>query len=105
MHFLFFFQGGEVIQESITSNVSEDLITLEFQKTDGTLITQIIDFRNVSIENLSIHLETIFHLITNAGVWDIKIDGVPFNTLFVHVLCTNIAHDTIELHIPEKNSL
>ncbi|KAM7354440.1 BRICHOS-like domain-containing protein out at first [Cochliomyia hominivorax] len=39
-------QGGEVIQESITSNVSEDLITLEFQKTDGTLITQIIDFRN-----------------------------------------------------------
>lgn len=41
-------QGGEVIQESITSNVSEDLITLEFQKTDGTLITQIIDFRNVS---------------------------------------------------------
>ncbi|XP_011293766.1 out at first protein [Musca domestica] len=39
-------QGGEVIQESITSNVSEDLITLEFQKSDGTLITQVIDFRN-----------------------------------------------------------
>ncbi|XP_011201754.2 out at first protein [Bactrocera dorsalis] len=39
-------QGGEVIQESITSNVSEDIITLEFQKTDGTLITQVIDFRN-----------------------------------------------------------
>uniref|UniRef100_A0A1A9VZV6 Out at first protein n=1 Tax=Glossina brevipalpis TaxID=37001 RepID=A0A1A9VZV6_9MUSC len=39
-------KGGEVIQESITSNVSEDVITLEFQKTDGTLITQIIDFRN-----------------------------------------------------------
>ncbi|XP_037958366.1 out at first protein isoform X2 [Teleopsis dalmanni] len=39
-------QGGEVIQEIITSNVSEDLITLEFQKTDGTLITQVIDFRN-----------------------------------------------------------
>lgn len=41
-------KGGEVIQESITSNVSEDIITLEFQKTDGTLITQVIDFRNVS---------------------------------------------------------
>ncbi|TDG53498.1 hypothetical protein AWZ03_000313 [Drosophila navojoa] len=39
-------QGGEVIQESITSNIGEDLITLEFQKTDGTLITQLIDFRN-----------------------------------------------------------
>lgn len=50
-----FFQGGEVIQESITSNVSEDLITLEFQKTDGTLITQIIDFRNVSIEIFKSH--------------------------------------------------
>lgn len=39
-------QGGEVIQETITSNVSDDLITLEFQRTDGTLITQLIDFRN-----------------------------------------------------------
>ncbi|KAH8412682.1 hypothetical protein KR009_004496 [Drosophila setifemur] len=39
-------QGGEVIQESITPNIGEDLITLEFQKTDGTLITQVIDFRN-----------------------------------------------------------
>lgn len=37
-----------MIQESITSNIGEDLITLEFQKTDGTLITQLIDFRNVS---------------------------------------------------------
>lgn len=44
----FALQGGEVIQESITSNIGEDLITLEFQKTDGTLITQLIDFRNVS---------------------------------------------------------
>lgn len=39
-------QGGEVVQESITSNVADDLITLEFQKTDGTLITEILDFRN-----------------------------------------------------------
>ncbi|CAD7080184.1 unnamed protein product [Hermetia illucens] len=39
-------QGGEVVQETITSNVSDDLITLEFQRTDGTLITQLIDFRN-----------------------------------------------------------
>lgn len=39
-------QGGEVVQETITSNVSDDLIILEFQRTDGTLITQLIDFRN-----------------------------------------------------------
>ncbi|XP_059614018.1 out at first protein [Phlebotomus argentipes] len=39
-------QGGEVVQETITSNVSDDVITLEFQRTDGTLITELIDFRN-----------------------------------------------------------
>lgn len=41
-------QGGEVVQETITSNLDDDSITLEFQRTDGTLITQLIDFRNVS---------------------------------------------------------
>lgn len=39
-------QGGEVVQETITSNINDDLITLEFQRSDGTLITQLIDFRN-----------------------------------------------------------
>lgn len=38
-----------MVQETITSNINDDLITLEFQRTDGTLITQLIDFRNVSI--------------------------------------------------------
>lgn len=37
------------MQETITSNVGEDIITLEFQRTDGTLVTELIDFRNVSI--------------------------------------------------------
>lgn len=39
-------QGGEVVQETITSNVADDIITLEFQRTDGTLITWLINFRN-----------------------------------------------------------
>ncbi|XP_055296516.1 out at first protein [Sitodiplosis mosellana] len=39
-------QGGEVIQETITSNLDDDSIILEFQRTDGTLITQLLDFRN-----------------------------------------------------------
>uniref|UniRef100_A0A336MDB7 CSON015580 protein n=1 Tax=Culicoides sonorensis TaxID=179676 RepID=A0A336MDB7_CULSO len=39
-------QGGEVVQETITSNISDDVIILEFQRTDGTLITQLIDFRS-----------------------------------------------------------
>jgi hypothetical protein len=38
-----------VVQETITSNIHDDIITLEFQRTDGTLITQLIDFRSVSI--------------------------------------------------------
>lgn len=37
-----------MVQETITSNVVDDIIILEFQRTDGTLITQLIDFRNVS---------------------------------------------------------
>lgn len=46
-----YLQGGEVVQETITSNIHDDIITLEFQRTDGTLITQLIDFRSVSIVN------------------------------------------------------
>lgn len=49
-HFVQFQQGGEVIQETITSNLDDDSIILEFQRTDGTLITQLLDFRNVSEE-------------------------------------------------------
>ena len=44
----FLLQGGDVLQETITANVSEDAVTLEFQRSDGTLITQLMDFRNVS---------------------------------------------------------
>ncbi|XP_066589734.1 out at first protein [Prorops nasuta] len=39
-------QGGDILLETISSNVTEDLITLEFQRSDGTLVTQLIDFRN-----------------------------------------------------------
>lgn len=46
--FISLLQGGEVVQETITSNIHDDIIMLEFQRTDGTLITQLIDFRSVS---------------------------------------------------------
>nr|XP_018897085.1 PREDICTED: out at first protein [Bemisia tabaci] len=39
-------QGGDVLQETISANVSEDVVTLEFQRSDGTLITQLVDFRH-----------------------------------------------------------
>lgn len=42
------FQGGDVVQENIFANVTDDTVSLEFQRSDGTLITQVIDFRNVS---------------------------------------------------------
>uniref|UniRef100_A0A0A9XTL1 Out at first protein n=2 Tax=Lygus hesperus TaxID=30085 RepID=A0A0A9XTL1_LYGHE len=38
-------QGGDVLQETITANVTDDTVMLEFQRSDGTLITQLIDFR------------------------------------------------------------
>ncbi|XP_044732499.1 out at first protein-like [Chrysoperla carnea] len=39
-------QGGDVIQESIEANVTENTVLLEFQTSDGTLINQLIDFAN-----------------------------------------------------------
>ncbi|KAL1399347.1 hypothetical protein pipiens_008278, partial [Culex pipiens pipiens] len=39
-------RGGEVVQETITSSVSDDTCTLEFQRSDGTLVTKLIDFRS-----------------------------------------------------------
>lgn len=47
MRDLFYLQGGDILLETISSNVTEDLITLEFQRSDGTLVTQLIDFKNV----------------------------------------------------------
>lgn len=42
-------QGGDILQETITSNITEDVITLEFQRSDGTLVTQLVDLKNVSL--------------------------------------------------------
>ncbi|KAJ3657531.1 hypothetical protein Zmor_009327 [Zophobas morio] len=45
-------QGGDVVQENIFANVTDDTVSLEFQRSDGTLITQVIDFRNVSTSHM-----------------------------------------------------
>lgn len=44
-------QGGDIVQESISSNTSDDTITLEFQRPEGTLITQFIDFKSVLLNS------------------------------------------------------
>ncbi|KAK3885006.1 hypothetical protein Pcinc_010747 [Petrolisthes cinctipes] len=38
-------QGGEVFKETITANISDDSVLLEFPQSDGTYITQLIDFK------------------------------------------------------------
>ncbi|ESO99925.1 hypothetical protein LOTGIDRAFT_186451, partial [Lottia gigantea] len=38
--------GGDILVESIQSNVSSDTITLEYPSSDGSLITQFIDFKS-----------------------------------------------------------
>ncbi|XP_046454442.1 out at first protein-like [Daphnia pulex] len=38
-------QGGDVLQEVLASNVSEDVVQLEYQRADGTIVTQMLDFR------------------------------------------------------------
>lgn len=40
-------KGGEVLRQSINANNTQDTIRLEFKKTDGTLVTQFVDFANV----------------------------------------------------------
>ncbi|XP_047530100.1 out at first protein isoform X1 [Vanessa atalanta] len=39
-------QGGDVMQENITANVSEDTVTLEFLRLDGVYVSQLVDFTN-----------------------------------------------------------
>lgn len=38
-------KGGDVLQEVLASNVSEDVVELEYQRADGTIVTQLLDFR------------------------------------------------------------
>lgn len=38
-------QNGEVFKETITANISDDSVILEFPQNDGTYITQLIDFK------------------------------------------------------------
>lgn len=65
----FLIQGGDILLETISSNVTEDVITLEFQRSDGTLVTQLIDFKNASIWNIysliyafNLNIENIFSI-------------------------------------------
>uniref|UniRef100_A0A182IUW9 Out at first protein BRICHOS-like domain-containing protein n=1 Tax=Anopheles atroparvus TaxID=41427 RepID=A0A182IUW9_ANOAO len=39
--------GGEIVQETITSSVGDDTCSLEFQRSDGTLVTKLIDFKSL----------------------------------------------------------
>lgn len=37
--------GGDLLRERLLANTSDETITLEFQRADGTHVTQLIDFR------------------------------------------------------------
>lgn len=41
--------GGDVLRESLVANTSDETITLEFHKSEGTHVTQFIDFKMVSV--------------------------------------------------------
>ena len=38
-------KGGDVLQETLIANVSEDSVRLEFQRAEGTVVTQFLDFQ------------------------------------------------------------
>lgn len=40
-------KGGDIIKEIITGNTTSDVVELQFQNTDGTIINQFIDFKSV----------------------------------------------------------
>jgi len=51
-------QGGDILHESLFSNITGDTVQLEFLKADGTLVTQFLDFqKGVQIYRLMILYE------------------------------------------------
>lgn len=51
-------QGGDTLHEALTANVTEDTVQLQFQRADGTVVTQFLDFqREVLIYRLMVLTE------------------------------------------------
>ena len=40
-------EGGEVLTETIVANTTLDTVSLTLKQNDGTIITQLVDFKNV----------------------------------------------------------
>lgn len=65
LYIFLFIKGGDVMQENIIANVSEDTVTLEFLRLDGIYVSQLVDFTNVSVlpNNLpQLHFNKYFNL-------------------------------------------
>lgn len=41
--------GGEIFREVISANVQDNYVNIDFEETDGSHITELVDFRNVSL--------------------------------------------------------
>lgn len=86
-----------MVQETITSNIHDDIITLEFQRTDGTLITQLIDFRSVSIVTFS-------NGFGQLGQQGLKLKSFELFA-WVHLLFFVLLEETVDpIRYPGKNS-
>lgn len=57
-------KGGDIIKEIITGNTTSDVVELQFQNTDGTIINQFIDFKSVMSIFFGIVLETLWFEIS-----------------------------------------
>lgn len=51
-------KGGDIVKEIITGNTTSDVVELQFQNTDGTIINQFIDFKSVMSICYALVLET-----------------------------------------------
>jgi hypothetical protein len=76
------FQGGELLTEVLSSNVTEEIVSFEMRKTDGTLITHWTDFKNVRIK---LTFETIQFLVPVATSLDNNFYFRNIHQLFVRL--------------------
>lgn len=93
-------QGGEVFKETITANISDDSVMLEFPQNDGTYISQLIDFKQVwsldphmfySTTYVATQLYIFYCSTTSLFVLIPPYSNVHLNTSLAHLSCFSLS--------------
>ena len=79
-------KGGEIYKETIEANATHDTVTLDFKLTDGTLVTQFIDARNVRHIRFFVLLFNVFTFVADIGISILLLYGNSNHNGFVYIL-------------------